>query len=197
MGLSPRCLLATHIVVRGTIVGMTWGKSAYLATRREDILCHSEHNMTRTSLVTAVFLSLSLGMGCHLYVDGDERDPDLREPRPDPVEPCSAPGCEPPAWTPDAGNIDGGIGDQCRLDIQCGPGCYCTPDGFCEESSTRPDATIFACSDQNSEVLCDGNDACAPVFRGINCTAENGSSCTSSSAGCKCESFAFDRCEDA
>jgi hypothetical protein len=136
-------------------------------------------------------------MGCHLYLDDDHNEPDLREPRPDPQEPCSGIRCGPQAAPPDAGYSDGAIGDQCQLNIQCGPGCYCTPDGFCEESSRRPDATVFACDAINSEDDCSSYDQCEAVFRGINCVAENGTSCTSDSVNCQCESFVFDRCDDA
>jgi hypothetical protein len=153
--------------------------------------------MSLSSLLTAVLLSCSLGMGCHLYLDDEDHDRDVREPRP--TEPCSGQRCGPQEAPPDAGYVvvDGAIGDSCSLDIQCGPGCYCTPDGVCEQSSTRPDATIFACSEISSEADCSSYDQCSAVFRGINCVAEDGSSCTSDSVNCQCESFVFDRCEDA
>jgi hypothetical protein len=156
--------------------------------------------MSHLSLVTAILLSCSLSMGCHLYLDDDEdRAPDVREPRPDP-EPCFGERCGPGPQQapPDAGyRTDGGVGDECQVDFQCGPGCYCTPNGYCEESTSRPDAAPLTCSDLGSETDCINRDQCSAVYRGINCAAEDGSACSSNSADCECESFAFDRCEEA
>ena len=145
-------------------------------------------------------------VACHLYVDGgDEGSGDYGEN-------CRGENCSPatPNYWPDGGVpvADGGIWDNpeppqsCTIDFECGPGCYCNPGGLCEEVPPTPlpapDAAPFGCSDLSAdESACIANQSCTPVYRGIDCTAEDGSECTSASAECTCESFQYDYCEEA
>jgi hypothetical protein len=71
-------------------------------------------------------------------------------------------------------------------------GCWtgeCVPDAACS------DGVPFECRDLSTEAGCLANAACDPVYRGINCTNSQGASCTSGTAQCTCESFAYDECE--
>jgi len=73
-------------------------------------------------------------------------------------------------------------------------GCYT---GSCMAKADCPDGAPFACSDlNNDENACSANSACSSVFKGVNCTAPNGATCTGGTANCTCESFQFDYCEE-
>ena len=62
--------------------------------------------------------------------------------------------------------------------------------------SDCPDGAPFACSDLNDdEAACISNATCGTVYKGVNCTADNGDTCTSGSVNCTCESFDYDYCE--
>ncbi len=71
-------------------------------------------------------------------------------------------------------------------------GCYT---GACMLKADCPDGAPFACSDLGDEAACTANAECGPIYKGVNCTSADGSACTSVSADCTCESFAFDRCD--
>ncbi len=162
----------------------------------------------------ALLTSLSLGAlglsGCHLYIEehGDEPpeawpdEPRGDEPRDD----------EPGRDNPEPRPI------PCEADEECEAGCYCSDEGFCEESSLcRLDQDCregFSCDEGTcvpddediepprscedlGEDACLGDSDCAPVYRGVNCTSESGEPCTSDTAECTCESFAFSACEAA
>jgi hypothetical protein len=71
--------------------------------------------------------------------------------------------------------------------------CY---SGTCMLKADCPDGAPFACSDLNeNEAECLGTSACSSVYKGIDCTSDTGSECSSGSANCNCESFVFDYCE--
>ena len=159
---------------------------------------------THLRLLLLLAASASL-VACHLYVDGDE-DSDYGEA-------CRGENCSSSqgSW-PDAGGPlpDASVWDDpseptqsCTASSQCGPGCYCNPAGLCERvpptPPPAPDAAPFeACTDLSAhESLCISHLDCSPVYRGIGCTAEDGSECTGASVDCSCDSFQYDYCEDA
>lgn len=72
-------------------------------------------------------------------------------------------------------------------------GCYT---GQCMLKADCPDGAPLDCSDLNDdEVACIADTTCGTVYKGVDCTAPDGSECTSGSANCTCESFEFDYCE--
>ena len=116
---------------------------------------------------------------------------------------------------------DGEVDDawQCETNTDCAAGCYCGADSWCEEAGfceSDADCTDgFACDDRSScvpesepepepecsdlnteETLCIEAAACAPVYRGVNCTSETGVECTAGAQDCSCETFVLDRCEE-
>ena len=180
--------------------------------------------MLRNLLVLTLFAAGSVGLGgCHLYFDEDRGE---REAEPEMwPDDCSEIGCgdlgEPGEEIPDGG----GPGEEpppllCETDEECAAGCYCSDEGVCEESSlcrlNQDCGDGFYCSALGScvpddeappapetcddlsgdEAACLVDDACSPVYRGVDCTSESGEPCTSETATCTCESFRFDSCEE-
>mgnify|MGYP001823025025 CR=1 FL=1 len=175
--------------------------------------------MLRNALLVSFFVSGIAGLGgCHLYLDDgpDGERPD-GEMWPDD---CTEIGCEPDGERPDGERPDGDEppAQSCESDDQCTRGCYCN-EGLCEESSwcfrssdcfegfvcNRSGTCVpvadpppaDTCEGHDTEDACVADEACNPVYRGVNCTTESGEACTSNSANCSCESFAFDTCDDA
>lgn len=170
--------------------------------------------MLRHALLLTFFVSGIVSLSaCHLYVEEDTDDDVVRDGEMWPDD-CDAIGCE-PDQSPD--------GDEpppplCETNDECAFGCFCNSEGVCEESSlcfrhsdcaegfvcnlggtcvpsTEPNPAT--CDDHNAEPACVADAGCSPVYRGVNCTSESGEACTSQTADCSCESFAFDSCEDA
>lgn len=79
--------------------------------------------------------------------------------------------------------------DDCQLD-----GYVCDQRDTCVPGEPPPPPT---CEDYATEADCAADQACAPVYSGINCTTPDGDVCGGSDAGsnCTCESFVFARCE--
>lgn len=72
-------------------------------------------------------------------------------------------------------------------------GCYigeCVPDAEC------PDGAPIFCSDHTTEDTCVADQACDPVYRGINCTDPDGRPCSEPGSDCRCEDFDYHSCED-
>ncbi len=102
------------------------------------------------------------------------------------------------------------IGPTCQGEVSCDTtaptcpsgstaiienGCYT---GTCMLKADCPDGAPFACSDLDAdEAACSTNASCGAVYRGVNCTSPDGSTCTSGSNNCSCESFIYDSCADA
>ncbi len=201
-----------HITPRSRNPGQSRGQISY------------NRSMLRTLLLTTLSIG-SLGItGCHLYFEDETLSEDPDEMWPDD---CSELGCDgerPDGERPDGERPDGERPDEpppvpCESDDECLAGCYCSDAGFCEESSlcrlnqdcgdgflcdagtcvpadaSEPPATCDGHS--NDEASCLSEESCSPVYRGVNCTSEDGEPCTSNSASCSCESFSFDSCEDA
>lgn len=178
-------------------------------------------NLTLIATLSLGSIALgSLGLtGCHLYFEGEEEPGELPEREGWPTE-CADGECEPER--PGDDRPGDGPSDRpaipCEADAECQAGCFCSDEGFCEESTLcqlnqdcqedftcdlgtcvplddvdEPPAT---CEDLSSEETCLAEVACSPVYRGVNCTSENGEPCTSDTAECTCESFAFGSCED-
>ena len=153
--------------------------------------------MSQALLRPFLILSIAALSACHLYVEDKGESP---------PEQCLGPGCAPNFSWPDAGppeddddwdwegDADAGV-FSCTSSIECGPGCFCNPAGRCEEIIAEPDAGIVVCSDLD-ETSCAADEECTTIYRGIDCTAKDGSPCTEATADCSCESFAYDRCEE-
>lgn len=72
-------------------------------------------------------------------------------------------------------------------------GCYT---GQCMAKEDCPDGAPFACSDFNDlEDTCLASPICEAVYKGVNCTSDDGSACTAGDTDCTCESFEYDRCD--
>jgi hypothetical protein len=170
--------------------------------------------MLRHALLVTCFVTGIVGLGaCHLYID-EGSDDEVRDGDMWPDD-CRGLDCEPEP-TPDG---DEPPPQPCETDEECAAGCYCSSEGVCEESNwcfgnqdcaegfvcnltgtcvpaEEPPPPPVTCEDLGDEA-CVADEACSPVYRGVNCTSETGDACTSESANCSCESFAFDSCEDA
>jgi hypothetical protein len=72
-------------------------------------------------------------------------------------------------------------------------GCYT---GQCMDKDDCPDGAPFACSDFDGlEQTCISSLICEPIYKGVNCTSNDGSACTAGDVDCTCESFEYDRCD--
>jgi hypothetical protein len=179
------------------------------------------NEICRSAFLVAIFALLATGLaGCHLYVDDGEGDPcDEGACADDPVDVGNPDAGVDPNDMGNPDNADAGAGAlSCTANVGCGAGCYCSDAGFCEEAGfcqsdtdcqagfecddrdtcvpacSEPDEAPPECSDL-SELTCIEDATCSSVYRGVNCTSDNGDECTDGSEDCTCESFQFDYCE--